>query len=395
MEYNKLTQRLLTEGYTAENHPKEVKLPGGVFGKSPLENIYGGFEYQRYYSDEFTYETGCGKHVKGIHVVDNMGFMGINWCHENENPVVRCPYDKSECELNNPLLHGIKGSVLCIQCWCECHRTDEHYDYENSIEKANEEREQERKRKYIEYSEAHHGRVCRNHMYYDERTRTWKQRYEPLTCAHNCTHTFCPIRNRELDKKKGNVFYDMKESTTRHDGTLFDGEKMIDITKGIRFFNHPVSMDICNDFIKLQSGEIHRKYLSNRGSTFKMINKTYEFEILNIRAESRPSRDLMQDLEDIKAGISIIHSSDREKHEKEEKKQNRENAQQKKIEKLEKLILEVGYYNLPPGRIDKVHADKWLGKTRISELEAERKKRLRQEQEKPKQMQLSDFIATS
>jgi hypothetical protein len=59
-----------------------------------------------------------------------------------------------------------------------------------------------------------------------------------------------------------------------------------------------------------------------------------------------------------------VHESDRKKHEKENKKQHREDVQQKKIEKLEKKLLEVGYYNLPSGRIDKVHADKWLGKAK-------------------------------
>lgn len=394
MEYNKLTQKLLSEGYTVDNYPKEVRLPGGVYGKNPLENIYGGFEYWRYYSDEFVYKTGCGKHVKGINVIDNMGYK-IEWSHENDNPVIRCPYDKAECELNNPLLHGEHGSSLCFQCWCECHRTDETYNYETSIEKAKKEREDDRQRRYQEYSDKHHGRVCRNHMYFTEKSREWKLKYEPYNCVKDCHSVFCPIRQKEIDKKKGNVFYDMKTCVTRQDGTLFDGEKIINITKGIRFFERPVSMDICNDFIKLQSEEIYRKHYWNHGTTMKMINKTYEFEILNIRAESRPSRDLMQDLQDIQDGITIIHESDREKRQKEKKKQCREDAQQKKIKKLEKKILEVGYPNLHKGSIDKVHADKWLGGARIAQLEAERKKKLKQAQEKPKQMQLSDFIATS
>ena len=140
MEYNKLTKKLLSEGYTADNYPKYVRLPGGVFGKSPLENIYGGFEYKTWYRDELVYKTGCGKFIKGESVLHDMGFMGIEWSHENENPVVRCPYDKSSCELNNPLLHGERGGGLCIQCWCECHKTDEIYNYDNSIEKADNER---------------------------------------------------------------------------------------------------------------------------------------------------------------------------------------------------------------------------------------------------------------
>ena len=42
-EYNLLTQALLAAGYTVDNFPTDkVKLPGGCYGKSPLENIYGG-----------------------------------------------------------------------------------------------------------------------------------------------------------------------------------------------------------------------------------------------------------------------------------------------------------------------------------------------------------------
>ena len=47
-EYNKLTQRLLAEGYTADNYPDYVKIGGENFGKGdPLDNFYGGFEYTR------------------------------------------------------------------------------------------------------------------------------------------------------------------------------------------------------------------------------------------------------------------------------------------------------------------------------------------------------------
>lgn len=388
MEYNKLTQKLLSEGYTVDHYPKEVKLPGGVFGKNPLENIYGGFEYQRYYSDEFTYRTGCGKHVKGIKVIDSMGFMGVEWCHENDNPVIRCPYDKAECKLNNPLLHGMCGGGLCVQCYCECHQTEEPYDYENSLEKADKERREEMERKYREYSEKHHGRICREHMYYSERTREWKLSYSPRKCASDCcSNGFCRIRNKEIDKKKGNVYYNLKISTIRKDGTLFDGEKVTSITKGIRFFDKPASMDICKDFVKIQSEEIREKYYWNEASTRKIWDKNFEFEILNIRAESRPSRDLMQDLVDIREGILIVHESDRIKREKEAKR----NAKKKRLEiKKQKIIRKVaknGYDSLDYSET------KFISKNDIDdEVEEAITKQEEAEKDKPIQMELSDFI---
>lgn len=394
--YNELTKRLLEEGYTAENYPKDkVHIAHGCYARNgnPLDNIYGGFEYNRIYCDAFIYKTGCGMFVKGRNVLSSMGFMGEEWCHENDNPVVRCPYDKAQCPENDSRLHGIRGGGLCIQCWCVCHKTDEAYDFEHSFEKAEQERKEEEDRKYQEYSNAHGGRICRNHMHYNEHTREWNLRYEPKDCAHLCysQNGYCPILGRQLNKKRGNVYYDLKKSGIRHDGTLFDGEEWIHIEKGIRVFDKPCSMDICESFIKVQSDEILHNYMVNHSTEF-MFNKDLKVEVINIRAESKPSRDLMQDLQDIKEGITIIHASDAEKRNKEVKKEKRQQAQQKKIEKLEKKIIEVGYYNLEPYSLDKIHADKWLEMERIDELEELRKQKLKEEQEKPVQLSLFDMM---
>ena len=393
MEFNKLTQKLLAQGYTVDNYPKEVKLPGGVFGKTPLENIYGGFEYQRYYSDGFTYMTGCGKQVKGINVIDDMSYI-IEWSHENDNPVIRCPYDKEACEQNNPILHGTAlNGGLCTMCFCECHRTDKTYSYENSIEQANDLRDKEKERKYKEYSDKHHGRVCRRHMYYSERTKEWALKYNPKKCAIEChSHGgFCPIRNKAIDKKKGNVYYDLKISTIRKDDTLFNGDKITTITKGIRFFDKPASMDICKDFIKLESKEIYDKYYWNHASTIKMFDKDFEFEIINVRAESKPSRDLMQDLEDIKAGILIVHESDRIKREKANKKLDKEQRLEVRKKKIIKKVLKDGYDSLEYS--DTRFITKNGLEDEIEEAIIKKNQEQRQE-ERMEQMELSDFIST-
>lgn len=76
--YNELTKRLLAEGYTAEHFPKDkVHIASSYVGKGdPLDNFYGGFEYNRAYCGAFIYKTGCGLHVIGENVISNMGFMG-------------------------------------------------------------------------------------------------------------------------------------------------------------------------------------------------------------------------------------------------------------------------------------------------------------------------------
>ena len=172
---------------------------------------------------------------------------------------------------------------------------------------------------------------------------------------------------------------------------MFDGEQWTHIEKGIRFFDKPCSMDICEAFVKVQSDEIQHWYMLNHSVDF-MFDKSFRAEILNIRAEAKPSRDLVQDLQDIKDGITITHASDTEKRAKEYKKKKRKEAQQKKIERLEKKLIEVGYENLEPCSLDRVHADKWLDPERLEELERIRRQKLKEEQEKPVQMSLFDMM---
>ena len=253
-KYNNLTRRLLDKGYTAENYPKDkVHIAGGCYSQNgnPLDNIYGGFEYNRIYCNKFIYKTGCGMHVVGKNVIDSMGFCGEEWCHENDNPVIRCPHDKPNCPMNDERLQGIHGGGIRIQCFCVCHKTEEHYDYENSFEKAEKDRQEEKNRKYQEYADVHNGRICIRHMIYNERTREWHMNYEPYSCAKMCysQNGYCPVLGRELSKKRGNVYYDLKTSGTvkqqEAQCSMFDGEQWTHIEKGMRVFDKPCSMDIC------------------------------------------------------------------------------------------------------------------------------------------------------
>lgn len=394
-EYNKLTQRLLAEGYTVDDYPDYVQICTSKFsGSDPLNNMSGGFEYKRFYSDQIVYKTGCGKYIMGRDVIDNFGYI-IDWSHENDNPVFRCPYDKPECQYNDPRLYGTQGGGLCIQCWCTCHSTDEPYDYENSIEKVNSEREEERRRKYEEYSDAHSGRVCQNHMFYDERTRTWSQHYNPIRCASMCCskNGYCPILGRQLSKKRGNVYYDLKESGAvrkKEQISLFEQDRWQHITKGIRFLKRPCSLDICDAIVKTMQEDIRRNYEINH-SSMRLMDKTYTWGIYNIRAETKPSRDLIQDLQDLRDGIPITFEDDMLKKRKAEVKEKRQKNKRKAIDRLEKKLIDIGYENLPDTSIDRVHADKWLDLERLEELETIRQQKIKKEQEKPVQLSLFDL----
>lgn len=400
-EYNELTKQLLTAGYHADHYPNDkVYIPHGSALESgnPLHNLYGGFEFRRAYSDSLVFQTGCGKYVLGKNVLSDMSYQGIDWKLENYNPVVRCPYDKPECPDNDPLLYGMMGGGLCIQCWCACHPTDSPYDYENSIEKVDQDRHEEKERKYQEYADSHHGRVCRNHMYYDERTREWQLRYDPKDCALLRCSGFCPILGKELDRKKGNVYYDLKITRRRYDldGTLFEGQIDTSIEKGIRKFKYPVSMDICRSYVKLcQENLIRDVRLNDYHSELffaKYYGKLFRVEVLNIRAEQRESRDLTQDLQDIRDGIQICHASDTEKKNKAVKSERRKKAKAEKIARLEKKLLTIGYDNLEPHSLDRIHADKWLDAGRLAELETLRLQQIKEKQQEPRQITLENFL---
>lgn len=399
-EHNELTKRLLAVGYDAGNFPENVvhianpsRTP-----QNPLDNYYGGFEYNWKYRDSIVYQTGCGKHVLGRNVISDMSYMGVTWCHENDNPVIRCPYDNPECPDNDPVLYGTRGGGLCIQCFCACHPTDAVYDYESSIEKVDQERHEKKERKYQEYADAHGGRVCRNHMYYDERTREWNLRYDPGDCAKFKCSGMCPILGRELDKKKGNVYYDIKIKSRRYDldGTLFEGQIDTTITRGIRKFKSPVSMDICRNYVKLCQEDLIRDVMLNdyHSELFfaKYYGREFSVDVLNIRAEQRESRDLAQDLEDIRNGIKVHHASDDEKKQKAEKSKRRQKAKEAKIARLEKKLLSTGYYNLETHSLDRIHADKWLGAQRIDELETMRQQKLSKQQNIAQQLSITDFM---
>ena len=390
-EYNLLTQRLLAEGYTADNYPDYVQLPGSCWGKNPLQNLHGGFEYTKEYRSRMVFETGCGLLVRGPSLgFGSMSYGGILWIPENNNPVICCPYKKDVCELRNTVLGGPRGGGLAKLLQCDCHQTNRIYEYEKSVDKIRDDMQKEKNRKYEEFVRKKGGHVCKWHTLYNEWTGEWKQDYDPMVCAAYCMNIGkdCDLTHKPVSRKKGNVFYDVKITRIRHDGTLFDGQETVTIVKGARLFETMKSMTIC------EAAARRKKMIQGRNEIKYHAERTLlgtKVEVVNIRAERRESRDLMQDLQDIRDGIEVIHESDKAKQQKADKKARRQQAAEKRIRKLEKKLLETGYDALPEYSVDRIHADKWLGEKRIAELDTERQ-RLQQEKEKqPVQISLFDL----
>lgn len=393
-EYNELTKRLLKEGYTVNNFPKDmVKIPGGSYGEAnnPLDNIYGGFEYVRYWIYQQTFETPCGLLCKGESCMSDMMYRGIEWSYENDMAYCHCPYDNSYCTKKHEYLQD-NSSLRFI---CNVHMTTKEYQYSGSLEEKYRLHNNQKQILQEEFISSRNGRVCRHHMSYNRDEKKWEFNYDPNICVTNKCRGYCPVLGRTLDKKRGNVYYDIKESGIDYslNGTLFEGQTFTNIIKSNRAFKNPVSMDICNNYVKLCSEELRHHVLINKYHTelffAKLRNEVYDVEIINIRAESKPSRDLFQDLEDIKNGASIVHASDLQRKEREEKQERRDKAKHKKIKKLEKKIIDEGFNYL--NYSDARYVEKNFSSERIYELETLHFEKVEEEKKKPVQLTLFDI----
>ena len=180
--YNLLTKHLLREGYHVHHYPQYVKIPA-VYPVT-LENVYGGFQYRSDYIQEKNYQTGCGLYVKGKHCLNDLGYMGIDWCFENDNPVVLCPFGAISCKRNHPLLENKEGTRSFHFCRC---RMTYGYVYDMSIERLQKLQKSDKDRLLKKFFETHSENVCQHHMFFDERKMEWYFKYQPLMCAKTCT----------------------------------------------------------------------------------------------------------------------------------------------------------------------------------------------------------------
>ncbi len=391
-EHNLFTMSLFEQGYTFENYPAYAKMPNPVCDRR-LFDVLGGFEYENWYLKQKVYSTGCGLLCRGSRFSNGyMSYMGIDWKPENNNPVTVWPYKKECCTLRHPLLDRVWGGGLSKISQCDCHEVDLAYDYAQSADRIWNERHRRIQEKYEEFKKQKKGHVCYWHTRYDEWTETWKQSYDPIECARMCRNIggICDLRHTPISKKKGNVFYDVKITRIRCDGTLFDGQEEVSIQKGCRFLETGKSMTICENIVRYGRKQIisHEqiKYHS------EMFIYGWKVEVLNIRAEQRESRDLLQDLQDIQEGITIVHASDQEKRNKELKKQNRAKQKEKRENRLEQKIVQNGWDSLEPFSLDYHHALKWFGREKIEALERRHQRYLEEEKNKPQQMSLFEFM---
>lgn len=367
---NELTKKLLAEGYTKDNHPDYVKW---------YDNMHE-FEYTSEFLSQSTWQAPCGVMRKGPFTHSYTCFGGVDWRIENNNYNFACPYRKKECEHWHPILKKLNMAGKCS--W----QMTDTYDYNNSAEKI----EDERKRQIginLEKKFGHPGMIHCNCCHIDQDTLKPYFNFNPSKCINfmrnGCNNKVCYCTKKERDLTLANIYYDVKTTTEIKQGFIV--KPVIQIIKGKKLFEARKAMTDLELYLKVYPNVIQEREESRHSSQLffsKYHGKKFELEVLNIRIEKRESRDLLQDLEDIRNGIEVIHESDSIKKQKE----RRDEREQIRISKLESKILKVGYDGL--SEIDQYRVYKSLDEDRILELEDER---LKPKELEPEQVMFGDY----
>lgn len=328
VEINELSKYLLAEGYSKTDTPPGCRV---------WNDFYGGWCYTHAAVREMTFETPCGLLVSG-HSVGSVGYLsynGIHWMFENDCYTIPCPYSLEECKQRHPLLHTERSKLGSggIALQCNIHQTGKPYDYEHSAEKAERDLDEEKERLFAEFSEKRNGRVCVHHCHFDRTHKVWSFRYDPLSRCTAIPCTFCSVLKKEISSKKANIYYDIKRTMTVPRDGFFPDQEKVEIVKGVKFLDRQISETICEAILKANRSDIiHMKTRPERG---------VKVELINLRVERRATRDLRQDLADVRDGIEVIHASDQQKAaaaKKREQRKERRLSKRRKI-RIERILL--------------------------------------------------------
>lgn len=328
--HNELHDRLIAEGYTKDNPPPYARWAYG----------WECFEYTLETVARMVWETPCGLLRQGKKQ-DGCGHGskdGIAYRPENGNLRIACPYyDEKDCP------HRDAGSP---DGWnCITHRTERPYDYNNSVEKLLAEWEAVKHNAYMEATQGYGFCVC---MKWDRPKRRYIPRYDPQECINfGCKNEVCAVTKKTRDLSRVNIFYDVLKETSYKKGMLEFTDKVI--TKGIKVFGRTVARTDAEMWLKVfgkrldpqitKEDRVKLYFSEQHGETGFGEYDWFKFAVTpqNIRIERRETRDLIQDLQDIKEGIKVVHASDIAKRDKEayrERKAQREAGKARRIRRV-------------------------------------------------------------
>ena len=318
---NKLTERLLAEGYSKDNHPDYVSWV-----------TWGDFEYTLKYLSGTVWETPCGLLKQGIDQHNYGSHLGVDYCPENDNPRYGCPYyDELPCP------HRFPGKLFGWNC--AYHKTDKEYDYEKSVEKIWSDWDAIESQALKEMTNENFYCACLKWNRYE---RQYEYNYFIEECIKlDCKNEVCSFTKKKRDFKKVNIYYDISREFKYKIDLLDYNERSIE--KGVKVFKKAVPLSEAKIWLKQKQADFPiRKNRSDRENLFftKMHGDTgfdkydyfyFTMTAQNIRIESRESRDLAQDLADISEGFKVVHASDI-------KKQTADAKRERKIKRKEAKI---------------------------------------------------------
>lgn len=352
---NELTKGLLADGYSKEKYPSYIK---------EFSSLYGGFVYSQEHIRSLTYVTGCGLEIRGGDVIGTIAFRGIDWCYENGNPLIVCPYGRQGCEKNHELLRSPAASGLCF---CVCQEHSPNLQMEKTLDSALTELEALRKESLKRYKKEHGGRFCLHHMKYRPENNCWELIYKPRKCEH-CREKSCTLFGYPLSAECGNVYYDCKVTSEAEDG-IFQEEHEITLFKAIPVLRENVSMTICRKIADLCREDIIREEFYHPYD----MPKAVEIVNFNVRAAAGNVRAEAQDLEDVKNGIHVVYCCDiKDEIQNRERLKSQKTLERKQAEE-EAFVLQNGFEQLKD--YEKRRVRKVLSEERVMELLEERDSR--------------------
>ena len=206
---------------------------------------------------------------------------------------------------------------------CPCHQTDRAYVYEQSVEKIEAEHTREAHKQYMELTGgAYCACVVGSNGYAGG---CYEINYDVMNCIRcGCKNPVCVIRKQPRDLKKVNIFYDVRRTWITRLGFL--EEKKVEITKGLKVFDHAVAQTDAEIWLKMKEHEAsplnNYAVIENPKKTpedrrqeyFSKMHRQYggqydyfefHYEVENIRIARSEQRDLLQDLLDKFAVVEI------------------------------------------------------------------------------------------
>lgn len=339
MEQNQLTRDLYAAGYTRENHPSFVYW-------SDWQNF--GYLFEALL--KFTWETPCGLLVDGKSDLGrdlaccDASFQGIDYCPENDNPLLRCPYERKDCP------HSISGFPVPL---CPCHTTGKRYSYEQSAERVESERSERQHRQYMEITGGAYCACVVGGNGYDG--GHVEVQYDVEQCIRcRCQNPVCVIRKQKRDLSRANIFYDVRRTWITRIGFL--EEKKVQVTKGERVFPHPVARTDAEIWLEMKKAHFNPLWSSSvidsphltpadrRQTFFSKMHRRYgeydyfefHYDVENIRIAKSEQRDLLQDLRDVADGLEVVHAVDLKKEQAAKKRESRQRRREQKERRLNK-----------------------------------------------------------